>query len=201
MIRLFNFPLVVLDTETTGFPEQAWSRVVEVAAVRLDVYGQEESTFAELVRPEIHDYRAAGAEGVHGLTRKALADARLAGEVGADLFDWLDGAKCTAFNVAFDAPMLARMGVEILWGPCVMLRAMEVMGPAGVLRPADPRHPRFVEGRPWLWPSLKDAAAFFGVPPQEPAHRALSDAWTAALVAVEIQRRTVVPISPDVAVG
>lgn len=195
MTALFPASLIVVDTETTGFPEAPWSRVVELAAVQIDVDGNLTRTFETLVRPEIFDHRAAGAVKVHGLTRELVAEAPLAGEAAAAFSAWMASTGAgyvTAFNTAFDMPMLDRMGLDgLYWAGCAMMRSMDIMGPAGALRDADPSHPRFVEGRPWLWPSLKDAAAFFGVLPQEPAHRALADAKTAALVVVEIRRRTV----------
>lgn len=192
-MTILRRPIVVLDTETTGFPEQPWSRVVEVAAVALDVNGNETAHLSELVRPEIHDHRAAGAERIHGLTREVLAGADLAGNVAARLAGFMDGLACTSFNLAFDRPMLERMGVEranVMWAPCIMLKAMEVMGPAGVLLPANKSHPRYVPGRDWLWPSLVDTAGFFGVQRIGDPHRALSDARLAAGVLVEIAKRS-----------
>lgn len=41
----------------------------------------------------------------------------------------------------------------------------------------------------WKMPKLSEAASFYAVPQQEPAHRALADARTAGLIAIEIQRR------------
>ena len=195
-MTLLRRPVCVLDTETTGFPEQPWSRVVEVAAVILDADGSEVFASSSLVRPEIHDARAAGAERIHGLTREALADAPLAGDVVAvlnrvgvgDLL--LTETRCTAFNLAFDRPMLERMGFAPReWAPCIMLAAYDIMGPAGALRDADPSHPCYDPSRQWLWPSLASAADFFGVQRVGNPHRALSDARLAAGVLVEIAKR------------
>jgi DNA polymerase-3 subunit epsilon len=189
-VTLFRSPIVVLDTETTGFQEMLWARVVELAAVRLDLDGNLADTFASLVRPEIHDARSAGAERVHGLTRAMLADAPAAGDVADRFRLWLDGALVTSFNVAFDRPFVERMGLDGLrWGPCVMERAMEIMGPAGVLRRADPSHPRYRADREWLWPSLAVSANYFGIAFEGDAHRALTDARVAAGIVVAIRRR------------
>jgi DNA polymerase III epsilon subunit-like protein len=78
MTPLLRRPICVLDTETTGFPDQPWSRVVEVAAVLLETDGHEIDAVSTLVRPEIHDARAVHAERIHGLTREALVDAPMA---------------------------------------------------------------------------------------------------------------------------
>lgn len=190
---LFPRPLVVLDTETTGFPEAPWSRVLELAAVLLSPDGEVLDTFESFVRPEIHDDRGAGAERVHGITAAMVAEAPLAGPVADAFRAWgraKGAAAVTSFNADFDRPMVERMGLDRLpWAGCVMLRAMEVMGPAGALRNADPSHPRYVPGRPWLWPSLALAASFFRVPVEGDAHRALTDARTAAGVALAIAHR------------
>lgn len=187
-MTLFPRPLIVLDTETTGFPESPWSRVIELAAVRLDTDGREVDTFAYLVRPEIHDERSAGAERVHHVTRAMVADAPLAGDVADRFRAWVGGDAVTSFNVAFDRPMVERMGLDSLrWASCIMERAMAVMGPAGVLRRADPSHPRYVPGREWLWPSLAASASHFGVTVDGDPHRALTDARTAAAVACAIR--------------
>lgn len=185
--------LVVLDTETTGLPSAPWARVVELAAVLLDPQGREVDTFATLVRPDVLDDRALPASRIHGITAEMLADAPHTGQVVADFRAWIGAdIPVTAFNAAFDRPMVERMGLtDLRWARCVMLRSMELMGPAGALCDADPNHPRYEPGRPWLWPSLEQARTFFHVEPQEPAHRALSDARVAARVAVEVRRRMV----------
>ncbi len=195
-MTLLRRPICILDTETTGFPEQPWSRVVEVAAVILDADGSEGFAADFWARPEIHDARAAGAERIHGLTREALADAPLAGDVVATLNRvgvgglLLTDTRCTAFNLAFDRPMLERMGFAPReWAPCIMLAAYDIMGPAGALVDCDRGHPRYDEYRPWLWPSLASAADFFGVERRGDPHRALSDARLAAGVLVEMARR------------
>ena len=119
-----------------------------------------------------------------------LADAPDTGQVVTDFRNWLGAAiPVTSYNVGFDRVMVERMGLtDLRWAHCLMLRSMELMGPAGVLRDANPSHPRYEPGRPWLWPSLAHAREFFNVAAQEPAHRALSDARVAARVAVEAQR-------------
>lgn len=194
-MSLFRAPIIILDTETTGFPSHPWARVIELAAVKLDCDGETIGTWSSVVRPDILDGRADKALEINRITRAEILAARPTEEV-ADLFDtWAGDTYCTAFNVAFDRPMVGRMSLPdaglncLRWASCIMERAMEVMGPAGVLRPSDPSHPRYNPDRQWLWPSLAAASEFFGVPPCEPAHRALADARRAAGVAIAIRRR------------
>ena len=188
-MRLFSAPLIVLDTETTGFPSDRWARVIEIAAVKLDEYGETIGTFSRVVRPDILDSRADKALGINGISRDEIAAADPTEQVAAAFEKWAGDCWTTAYNVAFDRPMVERMGVRSRWASCVMERAMADMGPAGVLRASDPRHPRYSPDRPWLWPSLKAAAEFYSVAQTEPAHRALSDARTAAQIACMIRRR------------
>lgn len=186
---IFSQSLVVLDTETTGFPSHPWASVIEIAGVRLSRDGEEIDTFSAFCLPAVLDARADKALEINQITREMLVDKPAPEAVGSAFAEWVADDFVTAFNVDFDRPMCERMGLRSLrWASCVMLRAMAVMGPAGVLRAADPTHPRYQPGRPWLWPSLAAAGDHFGVPPCEPAHRALSDARRAAGVAVAIQR-------------
>ncbi len=189
-MTLFRAPIIVLDTETTGFPSHHWARVIEIAGVKLDEDGETVGSFSSVVRPDILDGRADKALEINQITRDEIAAARPTEEVAALFRAWGGATYLTAFNVAFDMPMIERMGLTgHPWASCIMERSMAIMGPAGVLRQADPTHPRYEPGRPWLWPSLAAAGEFFGVPPCEPAHRALSDARRAAGIAVAIRRR------------
>jgi DNA polymerase III epsilon subunit-like protein len=167
--------MIVLDTETTGLPRHPFARVVELAAVRL-VDGVEVANFSSFVRTSPENCaRGAEALAVNQIDPAQLADAPTPEEVAAAFTAWVDGEVVTSFNVAFDRSMIERTfpGLSLSWGPCVMERALEVMGPANVL-------PRLRDGSRWKRPSLREAAAFFEVAAQEPAHRALADARTAA---------------------
>ena len=175
--------LIVLDTETTGFPRHDWSRVIELGAVALDLDGNEVSSFASLVCPDILDDRATKALEINHIEAHELRSAPPTTRVVPDFRAWAasTGARyVTSFNVGFDRPMVARMGLDLSWASCVMERAMDVMGPAGAL-PAGPYGG-------WKWPKLSEAAEFFGVAVEGDAHRALTDARTAARIAVAIKR-------------
>jgi DNA polymerase III epsilon subunit-like protein len=193
-MSLFRAPMVVVDTETTGLPSKhPFAEAVEFAAVLLDADGNEVDTWSSLIRPAYTGPEIDGALAVNHITREQLFSQLPAAGLVPSILGWLDthgGPYVTAFNVAFDREICDRMGLRSLrWASCVMQRAMGIMGPAGVLRPANPHHPAFDERRPWLFPKLSDAAAFFGVTVDGDAHRALTDARTAARVAVAIRRR------------
>lgn len=186
---LFKSPILVVDTETTGFPRDEWSRVVEIGAVVLDVKGYAQESWSTLVKPDLFDERASGAVAVHGITRETVEAEGLTTSLALEAFGhlvsyWFDPgtAFCTSFNVAFDRPMIARMGpADVRWAPCIMERAMSVMGPAGAL-------PALSDGK-WKWPRLSEAADFFGVHVEGTAHRALTDARVAAEILVALRLR------------
>lgn len=189
---MFTSPIVVLDTETTGFDRHPWARVVELGAVRVERDGSLGTTFASLVKPDVLDDRAAEALAVNHITPAMLEDApETAAVVGLFREFMADGdAFVTSYNRQFDQAFVERMGFRgARWASCVMLRAMTIMGPAGVLQDADPTHPRFRRDLPWLFPKLSVAAKFFGVEVEGDPHRALTDATTAAKIMVAIRRR------------
>lgn len=190
MSALFRTPLIVIDTETTGLLSDAQATPWEIAAVALDEQGQEMDTLALIGRPDPwrEDMRRIVALG--GIDPDEVLAARPLAEQLDQLSGWLgdrmaNGARLTAFNIDFDAPMLARCGLDLAggaWAPCVMEAAKKAMGRAGAL-------PWFNRYNDWKMPKLSEAASFYGVPQQEPAHRALDDARTAGLIACELQRR------------
>jgi DNA polymerase III epsilon subunit-like protein len=191
-------PIVVIDTETTGLPWHSWANVVELAAVVLAPDGSEASFFSSLARPPTIPPRADVALKINGLTRAQIFNARPVADVAADYAAWLRGAVdpdalLTSYNVDFDRDMVGRMspGLDLgEWGPCIMVASMGIMGPAGKLLPADPTHPRYRLELPWLFPKLVDVASYFDIATAEPAHRALSDARTAAGVLHRIRSTT-----------
>ena len=169
--------IVILDTETTGLPKHPEASPVEVAAVALDHDGFEVAAFSSLVRPRALGEWALPALELNGLTVAQVEAAPHHVAVAMAVHQWvamLGDPPATSFNVAFDRLMLERMNLLFgAWDPCIMEAATSIMGQAGKL----------VErrwGPGWLWPKLHVAAAHFGVTPPEPAHRALSDARTAA---------------------
>lgn len=165
-----NGPLVVIDTETTGFPGQSWACVIEIGAVAYDAKGRERAAFNSFIRPSVAlDDRAAGALAVSGIEPEVLADAPTSEVVWAAFCAW---SRCisagtpvvTAYNVPFDKRMVESLpGWGALpWDPerCVLKAATKALGKC----------------------KLNVAAERLNVPVYAPLHRALSDARTAGAV-------------------
>lgn len=182
---IFTRPLIVLDTETTGLLEDPDAMPWEIGAVLLNTDGNEVDSFSGAGRPSVFERRHREiVRSISGVDPEVVAAlptsiSRVADEFlrwlqHCDLINGVFPVECAAFNVGFDSLMLARIGARITdWQPCLMLRAKEEMGPN--------------LGEPGS--RLQRAAAFYGVPQQEPAHRALADARTAGLIAVEMAKR------------
>jgi DNA polymerase III epsilon subunit-like protein len=165
---MFKSPIVVIDTETTGFLGHDWARVIELGAVLIDTDGQEVGCFESLVRPDILDERAAGALAVNHIDPASLADAPTTAEVTALFREWCGDNWTTAYNVGFDRSFIERMGIyDLRWATCIMLRSKQVLG---------------------RQMKLSAVAEHFQVPVIGDAHRALTDARTAAGVMVAIKR-------------
>lgn len=142
--------VIVVDTETTGLLDDAGAVPIELGAVALDLgHGEVLGQFSTLIRPDRYDPAdpcfGLGEHGC-GIARKIakidpvlLEQApRSKGAIRA-LFSWVGEfagptqADYTAYNVAFDAGMLYRVGgVEarcIPWGPCLMEAARDALRP------------------------------------------------------------------------
>lgn len=188
MTQLFRAPMVVLDFETTGFIRDEWARAIELAAVLLDTTGREVDTWSSLIRPDVLDERASKALAINHIAREELLSAPTLATVAPSFVGWMrthGDPYVTSFNRAFDEAFAVRSGFRLRWASCVMLKAMGPMGAAGALQPSKWKAGEF------KWPSLAEAAAFFDVPPMEPAHRALADARRAAAVACAIRAREI----------
>jgi DNA polymerase III epsilon subunit-like protein len=179
--------LAYLDVETTGLKTPS-ARIVEVACVVMGAGGVETASFSTLVNPGAEALLAAdpGAWAVNGLSPEALVDAPSEEQAAHKLEEFLGrfwGSELHAFNSEFDAWFLAKEPWNVAprqWGDCVMLASQKIMGEAGVLTKSS--------GGGFRLPSLAKAAVFFGVI-QAGAHRALTDARTAAFIHKEILRR------------
>jgi DNA polymerase III epsilon subunit-like protein len=189
---LFSSPIIVWDTETTGLPRDSWAAVVDLGAVLVDTSGEIIDQFECLIYPDVLDERASMALSISGLTPEMLrAEGLESREAKGRAEGWMlalgpagDKVFSTSFNLGFDVEMMLRMNLEpVPFCGCIMRKAHAEMGAAGAL-------PRFSNGQ-YKFPKLSEAAEFYGVPMESPAHRALADAKTAAKIMVEIQRRRV----------
>ena len=140
---LLRSPIVVLDTETTGFTADPDAAPWEIGAVLVNTLGLEESSFSAVMRPSVLDPRMVKALSIGGVTLAEVETFPPTAEVLITFAEWLDScnadygpAKITAFNVAFDRPMLERIGADVKgqdWAPCIMETAKRTMGAAKAL--------------------------------------------------------------------
>lgn len=171
---MFPRPLLVVDTETTGFQSHPWARVVEIGVTLIDEYNVEIDRFESLICPDVLDERANDALRVNNISIDDLRRAPPAEVVAQRLHRWLTncGAEyvlATAYNRAFDEPMCARSNLPIPgWTYCAMESGRAEFG-------------RVVK--------LAEAARRLGVLQMQPAHRALGDARTAANIVIELDKR------------
>lgn len=108
---LADFPLTIVDVETTG-QSALYGRIIEVAAIRLEG-GQIVERFQTLVNPE--RYITPMIEGLTGITNEAVADSPRFSRIARKLYKILDGATFVAHNARFDYSFIrsefARAGI------------------------------------------------------------------------------------------
>lgn len=160
---------LVIDTETTGLL-QPWSCVAEFAAVWV-LNGVGQAAFTTLVRPDILDYRAEEGLRINHLDPAQLRVAPTPDDLRGAFATWCQQLPpdtwTTAFNAPFDRQHCERLSLLLpSWGACLMQRARRHLGVRSV--------------------KLQDAVGHFGLVPHAPAHRALSDAYTAAALLVAL---------------
>ena len=104
------FPVVVVDTETTGIGA-AGNRLVELSAIRLGPAFVPESCFTTLINPG----RAipASAAAVHHITDEMVADAPTFPEVAASFAEYISGCNIVGHNVKFDLEFLYAAGMDL----------------------------------------------------------------------------------------
>jgi DNA polymerase III epsilon subunit family exonuclease len=104
--KILKKPLVVLDTETTGFLYAAGDEVIELAGEKI-VNGEVIDTFHKLICPTRPV--PASAIAVHGLTNEYLAQFGDApGRVFSEFSDFIQGTVLVGHNIRrFDYPFIA----------------------------------------------------------------------------------------------
>ncbi len=120
-------PIAVIDVETTGLFPFRHDRVVEVAAVVVQVDGHVEREFVSLVNPA----RDIGPSSIHGLTSEDLLYAPRFEEIAALILDALRGTVAiAAHNVRFDRQFLdsefSRFGCPL--PDCLSICTMRLAG-------------------------------------------------------------------------
>ena len=188
---------VYLDAETTGRRSHG-AHIIEVGAVALDDSFREIGAFESMANPGEEAILKADPEAlrVNGITPEEIRRAPPAAEAAQRLREFLArhwGMEIHAFNNEFDHWFFAKEPwnvKSVFWGECVMMAAMENMSRADALK-------RFADGNE-KYPSLAEAARFFGVK-YEKGHRALPDVRIAAAVhSAVLMERTAVREASDV---
>lgn len=95
-------PFTVFDVETTGM-SPVYDRIVEIAALRIDVDGTE-SRYSTLVNPGRRIPYAVSR--VHHITDDMVADAPCFETVGAAFLEFASGSTLVAHNARFDLSFL-----------------------------------------------------------------------------------------------
>ena len=200
---LFSSPVVVLRVVLTAPWPSDYGDVAYAAAAVMDEEGEIGDSWQAWVTPERPQHPDVSPrllkEGVRPapLGRIHLTHLEAAYELGA----WMERRGwpyCTAWGGPDTRSALARLFVraptpEFKWASCIQDRATDIMGPAGALGvPLHSAAPCWDRARPWLRPTLDQAARFFAVP--EGADRttrsALQRLWLSARVSAAIQRRS-----------
>lgn len=109
----------VVDLETTGLFPGGSDRILEVAVIRYNAYGQLIDEYTTLVNPE----RDVGATHVHGITAKDVIRAPLFGDIAGDVAKICRDAVFVAHDASFDRRFLsaefARLGHPLPSIPCL----------------------------------------------------------------------------------
>ena len=176
---------IYIDTETTGFSPRDGATIVEIGAVAYDDDWKEVASLSRVVNPgeAALQYRHADkALKVNGITREEIKGGANPEDAARALHKLASlGTRLHAFNVQFDSRFLEeepwRMPM-VRWSECVMLEAMNIMGPAGAL----PVLGGYGDRKKYKWPKLSEAVEYFNIKIEGDAHRALTDARMAAAV-------------------
>jgi len=197
---------LILDTETTGLdgrPTGFQADVIEIGLVAVDSGGGEIFSDAWFVRqPDavLDDPRADSAFRLTNIDRDLVREEGLSvTDSQVRLLGALQRASdagvevVRAFNQGFDFTMLTRNGFDLdagalPRGECIMLAAMDLMGPLGCLPPASEWVRRNNPDQQWKWPRLTEVVAYLNgkghaIQWTEGHHRALGDARLEAAVA------------------
>jgi DNA polymerase III subunit epsilon len=97
---------IIFDTETTGFDHQGDDRMVEIGCIEMIGRVMTGNTYHCYFNPERN--MPAGAEQVHGLSERFLADKPLFSAKAPELLEFLGDSPLVAHNANFDMGFLNR---------------------------------------------------------------------------------------------
>ncbi|MDH6180087.1 DNA polymerase-3 subunit epsilon [Microbacteriaceae bacterium SG_E_30_P1] len=124
----------VIDLETTGLNPHTHDRVVELAIVHVDEFGNTAETWETLINPA----RDLGPQHVHGIRSADILDAPAFADVVGDVIELLQGRVLVAHNASFDSRFLysefERSGVPLWQQPnwlCTMQLARQCIPGSG----------------------------------------------------------------------
>lgn len=104
------FPIIVLDTETTGFSAEK-NGIIELSAIKLGPGFVPESCFTTLINPGRKI--PPEAEAVHHISNEMVADAPKFSEIAASFSEYISDCKIVGHNVKFDLEFLYAEGLDI----------------------------------------------------------------------------------------
>lgn len=104
------FPLVIIDTETTGL-RPAGDRIVEISAIKYDVGFHPIAAVSTLINPD--RMIPADAAAVNHITDEMVEDAPTFGAISASLSEFIDGCNIAGYNLPFDLGFLDCSGLVL----------------------------------------------------------------------------------------
>ena len=176
--KLTDYPIVVLDTETTGLFPGLGHRVTEIGAVRFENW-EEIGRINQLINPQ-RKIEPKAAQ-ISGITDEAVADQPTFANVAGELAEFVDGALLVAHNAPFDANFI---GLEMwLAGQYDQSATHDPILPNPWLCTLQLARRYFHFGRN----NLSHVAGKLGVRPRK-AHRALNDVYMTADILKRMSR-------------
>ena len=171
------FPIIIVDTETTGLLDSPYVRMIEIGAVMLDAKGREIASFSSLIKPNLVDRLdpcVMEAMRINRITWDQLEVAPRSGDVRAAFTRWcallFPRVAITSYRLSFDSEIIQRAwpGFSEMGSPFAAYCIREEMRMLYKGHP-DRFHLRMI---------LADLNLFT----PEPAHRALADARAASML-------------------
>ena len=176
------FPLVVLDTETTGFQPSSHA-IVELSAIKFHYPFEPVAAFSTLINPEKRIPSDASA--VNGITNAMVKDSPLFSEIAPSFSEFIQGCNICGHNLLFDLRFLFASGLELPAGVKyydTLSLARKTLVKEGS---KDYNHHtgHYEENEEWdvVDHKLETLCEHYGIY-RSTQHRALSDAYATALV-------------------